>query len=198
MKSSLIICLLILLSLPTIAQQNYKLDIKKSKLLWKAPKTMGNRHYGFVLFNSGSLYYSAAGQPVNGSFSINMNSIRSTDHKLQTDNKKVDDEIKANGFFDVAQYPIATMTVKRMTATGRTGMYTVFGELTMRGITKPIEFDATITKTSTGLNAKGSLAIDRNAWNIKPKPTQLGIIAAFKDKMIAEEIPITLDLVFVK
>jgi hypothetical protein len=83
---------------PLLAQQKndaqdviYQLDVKKSKLFWKAPK---NRHNGFILFNSGALSNFTADWPTRGTFSINMNSMRSTDQASDAGRKKVDDKLR--------------------------------------------------------------------------------------------------------
>lgn len=180
-------------------QQVFKLDLKKSKILWKSPKTMGNsRHFGYLHFNSGQLNYSSAGKPTTGLFSLNMNSIRSTEHALAAKNQKVEQEIKSKDFFAVAQYPKATMQVKKIVQTGQPIIFNVVGDLTIKGITNSIEFIAKIKKTGNVIVVSGDLKIDRIKWNIHhiPKPTSSDFFQVLKDKAIADEIPISLQLVF--
>src|SRR5258708_2534301 len=121
-KRNVLSCLIILLAgvfyFPVQAQQKhgakaviYQLDVKKSKLFWKAPK---NRHNGFILFNSGTLSNFTAGRPTRGMFSINMNSMRSTDEASAAGRKNVDDKLRSEDFFAVSRYPTATMLVKQI------------------------------------------------------------------------------------
>lgn len=195
-----LVCMLILFQLSAYAQQTYKLDLKKSKILWRAPKTMGSsRHNGFVFFNSGSINYSLADQPTDGIFNLNMNSIVSIDHPTAAANKKVDDELKSPMFFTTAKYPTASMNVRRIISIpNKPNSYNVSGDLTMKGVTHPIEFVANIKRTGNTVNATGSLKIDRIKWNIHHEPKAFDLFSAIKDGVIADEIPISLNLVFIK
>ena len=197
-KKSAIILTLFMFQLVAYAQQTYQLDIKKSKILWDARKTMGG-HYGYLLFNSGSLSYSAGGEPVNAAFSLDMNSMKSTDHNPDG-NKKVDDRLKTDGFFATAKYPSAIINIKRITRVGQSTTFNVAGELTMKGITNPIEFTAIIKKTGNIVNATAETKIDRVKWHIdfQPKPKSWDFIAALTDKVITDEIGVSLNLVFTK
>ncbi len=196
-NKTVLILLLGVLGLSANAQQTYKLDVKKSKILWNTRNTMG-AHFGYLFFGSGSLDYSPAGDPVAGVFSMDMNSIRSTDHTVAAENQKVDKELRKPGFFDIDKYPAATIAVKQITATAKANTFKVNGDLTIKGITKPIEFMANIIKQGTILTAKADLEIHRAYWNIdmQPQPITWNLFAAVKDKMIADEIVISLNLVF--
>lgn len=182
-------------------QQVFKLDLNKSKILWKSPKTMGNsRHFGYLHFNSGQLTYSLAGKPISGVFSLNMNSIRSTEHAQAAKNQKIEQEIKSTDFFAVSQYPTATMQVKKIVPTGRPTIFNVVGDLTIKGITNHIEFTAEIKKSGSIILISGDLKIDRIKWNIHhiPNPNSSDFFQVLKDKVIADEIPISLQLMFNK
>ncbi|SDE34364.1 Polyisoprenoid-binding protein YceI [Mucilaginibacter pineti] len=180
------------------AQQTYQLDIKKSKILWDARKTMGG-HYGYLLFNSGSLSYSAGGEPMGAAFSLDMNSMKSTDHNPDG-NKKVDDRLKTDGFFATVKYPSAIINIKKIMRVGQSTTFKVAGELTMKGITNPIEFTAIIKKKGNIVNAAAETKIDRVKWHIdfQPKPKSWDFIAALTDKIITDEIGVSLNLVFTK
>jgi polyisoprenoid-binding protein YceI len=179
------------------AQQTYHLDIKKSKVLWDTRKTMGG-HHGYLLFKSGSLDYTAAGQPKTGAFILNMNAMYSTDHADASGNKKVDEELKKEGFFATERYPEATMTVKEITRTGRSANFKVTGVLTIKGIANPIEFSAAIIKKKDLISATANTTIDRVKWNIdmQPKREAWDFVSALKNKVITDEIAISLNLTF--
>ena len=194
-----LVLMLMMLQLSAFAQQMYKLDLKKSKILWDAKKTMG-RHHGFIYFSSGSLIYAVNGQPSNGTFMINMKSIKSTDQKLEKDNQRVDGQLKNNDFFNVAKYPTAVMNVQKIVPTSKPTIYKVSGELTIKGITHPIAFDAQLKKNGNSISATAALQIDRTKWNINHKPKSSGFEfwATLKDKVVADYISISLDLQFYK
>lgn len=194
-----LILFLVVLQLSAFAQQVYKLDLKKSKLFWKSPKTMANsKHFGYLLFNSGSLSYAATGEPTVGIFNLNMNSIRSLEHPTPAKNEKIEQQIKSADFFEVAKYPTANMVVKKITRTGSATTFNVTGHLTVKGITNAITFLAEIKKKGNTIEVSANFKIDRIKWNIHhiPNPNASDLFQLLKDKAIADEIPISLQLVF--
>ena len=201
---SLIIILAGVINNPVQAQQKneaqgvvYQLDLKKSKLLWKAPK---NKHYGFILFNSGTLSNFTAGWPTRGVFSINMNSMRSTDEPTAAGRKKVDDQLRSDDFFAVTKYPKATMLVKQILPDRTPNTFRVLGELTIKNVKKPIEFTTIMKRNGNTITAGASMNISRSNWNInhQPKPATWNIIDRVKDKVVDNDIPVSLELVFTK
>ena len=194
----MMIVLLTAIQISTQAQQRYQLDVKSSKLQWKI-STMGN-HFGYLLFSSGILDYSAKREPLVGFFTMDMNNIRSTDGKKPQDITRVDNEIRSPKFFDVKKYPTATMKVKSIKKTEKLNYYNVTGDLTIRGITKPINFLARIQQTSNQVNIFAELKIDRTEWNIHhiPKPRTSDFFTVMKDKVMENEINIVLDLSLTK
>ncbi|MDB5151640.1 MAG: hypothetical protein JWR54_391 [Mucilaginibacter sp.] len=198
----MIILLAGLTHLPVQAQQKqdtetgiYQLDVKKSKLFWKAPK---NRHNGFILFNSGTLSNFTAGRPTRGTFSINMNSMRSTDEALAAGRKNVDDKLRSEDFFAVSRYPTATMLVKQILPEQNPATYKVSGELTIKGVTKPIEFTTIMKQNGNTIIARANTNISREKWNInhQPQPTPWDFVARMKDNLVEDDIPLSLELVF--
>jgi polyisoprenoid-binding protein YceI len=189
-----------LLQITLLAQQTYQLEIKKSKIIWNALKTMGNRHYGDLYFTSGSLNYNQTGAPTSGLFNLNMNSITNKDYPTATENKRIETQLKSEEFFNVAQYPNAIMKVNKIIRKGNTNTYQVSGQLTIKGITHPIEFPATIIKSGEQLKVTAQTKIDRIKWNIKFKKSSnpFNFMPDLKDKIIVDEIPLNLQLLFVK
>ncbi len=202
--AGIIILLAGVIYLPVFAQQKdgaqdvfYQLDVKKSKLFWKAPK---NRHNGFILFNSGTLSNFTAGRPTRGAFSINMNSMRSTDQASDAGRKKVDDKLRSDDFFAVSRYPTATMLVKRLLPEQNPATYRVSGELTIKGMTKPIGFTTIMKQNGNTIIATANTNISREKWNInhQPQPTPWDFVARMKDNLVDDDIPVGLELVFTK
>lgn len=202
-KKTAIILALAILQITAYAQQTYQLNINKSKIMWNNRHTMG-AHYGYLLFNSGNLYYTPAGQPLNGFFSMNMNSIKSTDQTAAADRQKTDEAIRTPGFFAIAQYPEAIINVKQITRIGNSTKYKVLGDLTMKGITNPVEFPAIINKNGDMIKATAEFTIHRLKWNIdmqSPKKSWdyfTSLEDKLKNKVIDDEILITLNLIFNK
>lgn len=179
----------------------YLLDVKQSKLFWKGTKTIGTKHYGFLLFNSGWLHTNVAGKLNDGMFSINMNSIASTEHEKPAANQKIEAELRGSAFFEVVKYPAASIIVSSIMPTATPFQFKVEGNLTIKKTTHPIMFLAIIKQNGTTLNANANLVINRVKWGIH-ETSEVSITDQFfsniKDKMIADEIPIVLRLVFIK
>jgi hypothetical protein len=175
----------------------YDLNLTKSKILWKAPENHGgSKHFGFLLFYSGSLQTNVSGDPINGTFSLNMNSISSADRPTEAENKKLDDQLKSDDFFNTIKYPKAIMVVTKILHTKTPGVYAVTGDLTMKDVTNTIYFTATIKKEGNMITVSGNLVIDRLRWNIKNMDGDF--FGGMKSKLIEEDIPLTLSLVFAK
>ncbi|SFS98331.1 Polyisoprenoid-binding protein YceI [Mucilaginibacter polytrichastri] len=189
--------LLVLLQLGAVAQQTYRLNTQQSKILWDARKTMGG-HYGYILFSSGSLNYSPGGEPNSGAFTLDMNNMHSTDHALAADNQKVDNELKTPKFFKMAQYPTATINITQISRVGQSALYKVSGTLTIKGITNPVVFEATIVKKGKLINVSAKTTVNRVKWHIDVPESQQSwnILTALQNNMIADEIGISLSLVF--
>lgn len=175
----------------------YQLDVKKSKLLWTAPK---NRHNGYILFNSGTLSNFTDGWPTRGTFSINMNSMRSTDKPTAAGRKKVDDELRSEGFFAVSKYPAASIVVRKILPEPNGTSFKVSGDLTIRNVTKPIEFITGLKQNGSTITATANMNISLEKWNInhQTQPAPWDIVGLMKDKLVDDEIPIRLELMFIK
>ncbi len=180
------------------AQQRYAIDNKKSKINWKV-ETIG-KHHGYILFNNGRLDYAHNGEPNNGYFIIDMKSMRSNDRPTPKGREELDKQLRSLDFFDVAHYPSATMDVKQVTPTATASIYKVKGNLTIKGISNAIEFNATFSKKGDLVQVKAKLSIDRTKWNIdhKPEPKPMDFFGTLKDKMMTDDIMIELDLTFYK
>ena len=92
------------------------------------------------------------------------------------------------------------MKVENITPAGKPNYYKINGKLTIRGITKPIDFFATIEEASGKINIKAETTIDRTEWNIhhKPKPKTSDFFNVIKDKMMENEINVLLNLWLIK
>jgi polyisoprenoid-binding protein YceI len=83
---------------------------------------------------------------------------------ISTRDEKRDNHLKSADFFDVAKFPTLTFKSTKIVA-GKDGALTVTGDLTMRGVTKPVTLEGSITGTITdpqgntrrGVSATGKL-----------------------------------------
>lgn len=113
---------------------------------------------------------------------------------IDTDSQMRDDHLRGEDFFDVAKHPTITFTSTSVTK-GSDGKYKVKGNLTMKGITKPVELTATarygdhpMAKTRVaGVKVTGT--IDR---------TQFGIGSGAGGSTLSDNVEISANAEFVK
>ena len=86
--------------------------------------------------------------------------------------KALDEHIQAAEFFDVAKYPNITFKSTKVQALGK-NKYKITGDLTVKGVTKPVVLDAVLNKQAVhpmtklqtvGFNATTSF--NRSAFNV--------------------------------
>jgi polyisoprenoid-binding protein YceI len=170
-KASTTLVLMMMLQAVACTQQlqpGWQLDVQKSKVLWNTGKMMGG-HSGYFLFHSGNLQYSATGEPVSGTFRMDMNSIRSTDNPDEAGRQKTDANLRKNEFFASDQHPIATMVVKKITRIDSSMDFTVRGPYHKR-ITNPIEFTANINTKNNSSHITANVDISHQLWGLNSKP----------------------------
>ena len=78
---------------------------------------------------------------------------------VSTDNEKRDGHLKTADFFDAEKFPTLTFKSTKVTAAGK-NKYKVAGDLTLRGVTKPVVFDVDFL-------GAGSVGVGGQSWGIK-------------------------------
>lgn len=147
--------------------ENFILDPKKSKIEWAA-KGATKQHNGTLEFKSGQMWIDTK-QIKSGFFYVDMRTITNKDIKDAGFNKQLVDDLKSDNFFNTTKFPQSsfkiTKAVRLDVPEGQIN-YNISGELTMKGVTKPIEFPALVTFTKKTATCKADLTIDRTKWGI--------------------------------
>lgn len=173
-------------AIATTLSNDKEVNIKSSNVFWKGEKVTGS-HEGNISLKSGVLKFDDK-KLVGGNIVINMNTIYCTD--LSGEYKsKLEGHLKSNDFFGVEEYPEAILKITKVRSKGKS-KYACTADLTIKGITKEIKFEAELGKG----DAKTNIVIDRTKFNVK-----YGSGSFFKglgDKMIYDEFEISVDLVF--
>src|SRR3989344_361616 len=168
----------------------YNIDTSSSKILWEGEYLTGLKENGTVMLKSGEITVENW-LITEGSFVIDMNTIESIPHK-----DRLVSHLKNDDFFSVDIYPTATFVFKSMAPTSEAGAsegrFVIAGDLTVRGITKPISFMSTLSGDEGAMSANASFAINRADWAIKyNSPTFFGDLG---EKIIRDAVSIGLDL----
>lgn len=108
---------------------------------------------------------------------------------VDTGEAKRDGHLRSADFFDVETYPTITFKSAAIFPKGE-GRYAASGDLTIRGVTRPVSFDVELLGVRPGaqgaqhLGASATAAIDRTAfgltWNV---PLPNGVLVSEKIKV---------------
>ena len=95
-----------------------------------------------------------------------MTSIVCKDLKDAEYNGKLVGHLKNDDFFATDKFPKANFVLKSAKSTG-VDTYDISGDLTIKGITKPVTFPATVKVTGKALTAVAKITVDRTLYDIK-------------------------------
>lgn len=147
----------------------YALIQNESSIAWEASKPLisGYTHTGTIGLSKGEIV--VKGSALSGNFTIDMNTIKVTSLGGGKAGKEtaLEGHLKGDNFFGTTSFPTGSFTIDSVTANSSSNSYTVKGNLTLKGVTKPVEFPVTITQSGDGkITAKGPVAINRTLWGI--------------------------------
>ena len=163
-----------------------EVSITKSSVTWKGYKVTGS-HTGIIALKSGSLSFEDS-KLVGGVFVMDMNSIACTD--LEGVYKgELEGHLKSDDFFGVENNPNARLVFNNITG-GEKGVYTIKGDLTIKGKTNSVLFDLTVNEH----NATTALKINRAKYDVKYGSTSF--FEGLKDKAIYDEFDLQVNLEF--
>jgi len=164
LTASAIVALISLASL-NIPDNTFQVDSGASELKWTGYHIgKSYEHTGFVTIKSGQVLVKD-GKIISGEIIINMNSITNSDVKDAKDNTKLINHLKSNDFFDVKNFPEAKVIITGSELI-RNGVLKTSGQLTIRGITKPVIFETQVNQNGNILNAAADLRIKRTDFNV--------------------------------
>ncbi len=181
------VALLVAFGTVTASAQTKKVDVNKSTISWIGEKVTGS-HDGTVKLKDGELTFKGK-KLTGGNFTIDMNSINVTDLKAGQGKEKLEGHLKADDFFGTDKFPTSTLVFTNVTPK-TANVYAVTGDLTIKGITKPVNFDLTVNKN----NATSSFEIDRTKYDIKYNSKSF--FESIGDKAIYDDFKVKVNLVF--
>ena len=163
---------------------------KSSSVIWTGSKPTGS-HTGNVTLKDGHLLFDH-GNLVGGEFTIDMTSITCTDIESEKKNKYLVDHLKDEDFFDVNQFPEAKLVVNRVKNL-QGSQFEMKGNMTIKGITKPVTFNADIKINRNSYTAIAKIVIDRTKWGVEYKSGN--IFKDLGDKIIYDDMEFDVFLV---
>lgn len=135
-----------------------------SSVKWTGYKVTG-KHWGTVNVKSGNLDFQN-GVLKGGNFTIDMTSIAVDD--LTGDSKgKLEGHLKSDDFFGVTTYPNATFVITQAVPRGTPGSYKIVGNITIKGKSKELRFNAQIDESGDSYVGKADFQLDRSEFDVR-------------------------------
>ena len=164
-----------------------------SKVKWEGKKVTG-KHTGTISFDNGVLNVSKD-KVTGGSFVIDMKTIVDEDLTDPEWNKKLIGHLSSDDFFSVAKFPQASMVINKITSLSGDD-YHFQADLTIKGIKKPVEFNAKVKVNGDKLSAQGIITVNRTLYDIKYGSGSF--FQGLGDKMISDDFTLEFDVVATK
>ncbi len=167
----------------SLSSGSYDVNKTDSRLEWSGRK-VAYGHNGTLMIKNGSVEILSNGK-INGKFDIDMNSINVTDLDGGRKNS-LEGHLKAVDFFDVEQFPIASIVFQANKKNIKDNLIDINASLTIKNITHPINFRASIINSQPQLKMKANIVFDRSKYDVR-----FGSGKFFQnlgDKMILDDI----------
>ena len=139
--------------------QKFEIVSTQSNIDWVGKKVTG-AHNGTIAVKEGEILLNE-GKLTGGKFIIDTTSIKILDITDPATNAQFFGHLASDDFFSIEKYPEATLEITLVSGNH------VEGNLTIKGITHPVAFDAVVDANGDQLTATGKLVIDRTKYEMK-------------------------------
>ena len=174
------------------SDKSLNVDTAKSNVMWTGTKLTGS-HSGTLALSSGSV--KVAGDKITGGeFVIDMKSMKNTDLPADKQGDLVG-HLSNGDFFDVPKFPTAKFVITKVTALAGNpeANCMVYGNLTMKDVTKSIGFKANAKVGPNGVSVTTpDFTVDRTEFGIEYGSAKLADVV--KDKAISDQIGLKINL----
>lgn len=187
---SLVVTLVLTNLASTLRAADFTVDKTASKVKWEAKKVTG-QHNGTINFAEG-LVTASKGQITGGTFVIDMKTIVNTDLTDAEWNKKLIGHLQSDDFFGVEKFPVSKLEVTKVSKVSGDD-YHFTANLTIKGITNPVEFDAKVLVNGNQLTAAGTITVNRTKYDIRYGSKSF--FPSIGDKMIYDDFTLAFEVV---
>ena len=171
-----------------------QIDRKNSQIEWIGRKVTGEHSgtlglsEGWVVMNESVL--------ISGKFIFDMTSIIDTDIESPKYKEMLEGHLKSDDFFNVKEFPVAVLNITNAQKVKEGNIYKIVADLTIKGITHSIAFQADVNVNGLNYLATAKIKIDRTKWDIKYNSGNF--FKDLGDKLILDEIEFDIFLLSVK
>ncbi|MBC7979305.1 MAG: YceI family protein [Armatimonadetes bacterium] len=154
---------------PPAPDGEFSADVEESRVGWTG-RNLLNKHHGTVGLKSGRLRF-IKGMLQSGEFALDLNDIKCADLSVIDGHDILIGHLRDDDFLDVANHPEAVFAITKVEfisdAKAGAANLQLSGNLSMRGQTHPIEFQAVSGLTPDGKPvAQAVFSVDRTRWGI--------------------------------
>jgi polyisoprenoid-binding protein YceI len=152
-------------TVPTTLTGNYTIDPSHSRIGFVARHAMVTKVRGSFNEFEGTGYFDAE-EPTTSRAQLTIKTA-----SIDTRNADRDGHLKSNDFFDMENYPHITFVSTRVEQVDPDN-YRVTGDLTIKGVTKPVTVDVEYTGTAidpfgnTRIGFEGKTTVNRKDWGV--------------------------------
>lgn len=139
--------------------QRFIIDAAQSNIDWVGKKVTG-AHNGTIGIKSGKIILNE-GKVAGGNFTVDTTSINILDITDPDTNAQFLGHLISDDFFGTEEYQEANLVINTVTGNH------IAADLTIKGITHPIDFDAVISQTDDTVSASAKLLVDRTKYGMK-------------------------------
>lgn len=188
MKKVMYLLAMAFITIGSYAQTQWKADPNHSSLNFNISHTGISIINGKFLEYTGNLTTNGEGlTDANFDFNVNVNSIN-------TNVENRDNHLRSADFFEVEKYPNMTFKSTKILATGKPDQYLLYGDLTIKDVTKAVIFDVKLggivtNEQGSRLGMQAKTTINRLDYNVNYDPTGQGL---------AKDVAIIVHLQFAK
>lgn len=146
-----------------------EIDCVHSKCEWTG-RNLNGKHFGTVPIHSGQVTV-RDDVPTEGEVVLDMTGLECADLEDQAYNQMLIGHLESADFFLTAKHPEARIEISKVTPVPRARLgspnFNIDAQFTLRGVTGPISFPATILRKPDGsVSAEAHFDFDRTEWGI--------------------------------
>lgn len=196
MKTTMKLFAVLLLSVAVFAftgveDGTYSVSVSDSEVTWLGTKVTGE-HNGTIDLKAGNLEV-VNGELKGGMFLIDMTTITCLDIEDAETNGKLVGHLKSDDFFSVSNFPEAKLEITSVKSKkSDNGNYMIKGDLTIKGITKPVEFPAQVNIEGKNVSAKATIVFDRSEYDVRYGSGSF--FEGLGDKMIYDDVELGVNI----
>ena len=151
----------------SLPNSTFAIDTNRSTIEW-AGRNPNSRHVGTVEISEGVI--TSKEGSFSGTIEIDMNSIHNVNLEGDELQPVLEAHLKSDDFFFTSMFPKATLKIKEAVpiehGSQTTPNYLVKGELSLRGVSASLDFDATVSLADENtLLLEAHFDIDKTRWN---------------------------------